>query len=418
MTPESGVGPGRQEALQVEGTAAQWRALAFLALAELLAMTLWFSASAVVPTLKAEWGLSSSSAAWLTNSVQIGFVVGTFLSAFLSLPDVVNSRYLFAASALLGAGCNAAFALAADGLGVGIPLCFLTGVFLAGVYPPGMKVAATWSYRHRGLAVGLLVGALTIGSASPHLIRSLTDIPWHQVVLISSALSLVGAGIVLALVRDGPFAAAQAHFDPRVVVRCLTERGVRLANLGYLGHMWELYAMWTWVPVFLVSVLEGRGQSASLAGLIAFAVIAIGGIGSVLAGVLADRVGRTVVTSGAMVVSGSMALLAAALFEAPLAALVPVLLIWGLTVVADSAQFSAAITELSPPQYVGTVLTMQTAMGFLLTLFSIQLVPLLVGEWGWSAAFATLALGPVVGIWAMLSLRRLPEARRLAGGLG
>lgn len=401
---------------QIEGTAVQWRALGALSLAELLGMTLWFSASAVVPTLKEEWGLSGAGAAWLTISVQIGFVAGTFLSAFLNLPDVVNTRRLFAIAAFLGAGSNAAFAFVAEGLALGIPLRFLTGVCLAGVYPPGMKLAATWSRRHRGLAIGLLVGALTVGSASPHLVRALTDLRWENVVLISSVLATLGGFVVLALVPDGPFSARDVRFDPRFVIRSLKKRGVRLANLGYLGHMWELYAMWTWVPIFLIEALESRSEGPSLAGTIAFAVIAAGGTGSIVGGVLADRLGRTAVTSAAMALSGSMAVLAAVLFDAPLAVLTAVLLVWGLTVVADSAQFSAAITELSPPEYVGTALTIQTAMGFLLTLFSIQLVPVFIAVQGWSLAFVTLALGPALGVWAMLRLRGTPEASSLAQG--
>jgi MFS family permease len=349
--------------------------------------------------------------------VQIGFVAGTFVSAFLNLPDIFNSRRLFAISAVLGAGSNAAFAFFAGGLALGIPLRFLTGVFLAGVYPPGMKIAATWSRRYRGFAIGLLVGALTVGSASPHLIRSLTEIPWDWVVLLSSILAVAGGAIVLVLVRDGPFAGGQARFDPRLMIRALAQPSLRLVNLGYLGHQWELYAMWTWIPVFLVAALELQGHSAALAGLLAFSVIAIGGVGSVIGGLLADRFGRTAIASGAMMLSGSAALLAAGLFNAPLAVLVPILLIWGLTVVADSAQFSAAATELSPPEYLGTILTLQTALGFLLTLFSIQLVPVLVDAQGWSLAFAVLALGPAFGVWAMLTLRRLPEATSLAGGM-
>ena len=263
----------------------------------------------------------------------------------------------------------------------------------------------------------MLVGALTVGSASPHLVHSLTEWPWESVVLVSSVLAVVGGGIVLALVQDGPFSAAQAPFDPGFMIRCFTQRAVKLVNFGYLGHMWELYAMWTWIPIFLVEALEMRSGSTALAGIISFSVIAVGGIGSIIGGILADRLGRTAITSGAMVLSGSMAILAAILFDAPLAVLTPVLLIWGLTVVADSAQFSAAVTELSPPEYVGTALTMQTAVGFLLTLFSIQLVPLFVDAQGWTLAFATLAIGPVFGVWAMLRLRRLPEAAALAGGL-
>ena len=359
---------------EVEGTWTQWRALGFLAVAELLGMTLWFSASAVVPTLEKDWGLSSASSAWLTMSVQIGFVAGTLLSATLNLPDMVNSRRLFAVSAFLGAATNATFALLASGLAVGVALRFLTGMFLAGVYPPGMKLAATWSRQYRGFAIGLLVGALTVGSASPHLVRSIGDLHWQSVVLVSSALATLGGAMVLALVRDGPFTAAAARFDPRAAIRFMAQRGVRLANFGYLGHMWELYAMWTWVPIFLTEALELRSGSPAQAGLIAFGVIAIGGPGSVAAGIIADLVGRTAVTSGAM------------------------------------------NTERGHGAARGRAFRCSVAGPCACPAGSIQLVPLFVDSSGWSLAFVVLALGPAFGVWAMLRLRGLPEASRLAGG--
>ena len=419
-----------------EGSRSQWRNLGLLALAEVLGMSLWFSASAVSPALQDAWGLSVASAAWLTMAVQIGFVAGTAMSGVLNLPDIVSSRRLFVISALLGAAANAGFAFLATGLGSGIVLRFLTGFCLAGVYPPGMKLAATWTRRHRGLAIGLVVGALTIGSAAPHLVRSLATtgevctllgaigwcspgaqtFSWATVILVSSALAVVGGLLVALLFREGPFASAGAQFNPRFALSIFTRRGLRLANFGYLGHQWELYAMWTWVPIFLAERVTTGGGSTGIAALLAFAVVGSGGIGCLVAGAGADRVGRTVTTSAAMIVSGSMAVLAAVFHAAPLPLLIAILLIWGVSVVADSAQFSASITELSPPEYTGTALTIQTSVGFLLTMVSIQLVPLVVAAAGWPAAFVMLAIGPALGTVAMLTLRRLPEATQLAGG--
>ena len=409
-----------QQATKEIGTqapsSARWRALVLLSLAELLGMSLWFSASAVVPALRVEWSLGESSAGWLTIAVQLGFVGGTLLSAFLNLPDVISVRYLFAVSAFLGAITNAAFGAYAHNVQTGIVLRFLTGMFLAGVYPPGMKIMATWFQRSRGMALGVLVGALTLGKASPYLVNGLGSPNWRQNILFISLLAIAGGLIVLLFVGDGPHALPAARFDWKQAIAVFSNRGVRLASFGYFGHMWELYAMWVWIPVMIRASLAVSKASPVQAEVASFLVIGCGAIGCVVAGLLADRIGRTIVTSWAMGISGSCCLLIGFLFGGNPFLLLVVAAIWGASVVADSAQFSACVTELGDPQYVGTALTMQTCIGFLLTTISIELVPYVVRAAGWEYAFAILAPGPMLGVIAMLRLRALPEAAKIAHG--
>jgi MFS family permease len=395
---------------------AQWYALALLALAELLGMSLWFSASAALPALSQEWHLSASAAAWLTLAVQLGFVAGTLISAILTLPDIMKTRYLFAICAVAGALVNAAFALFASNAAVGIGLRFFTGLFLAGVYPPGMKIMASWFRYGRGMAIGILIGALTLGKASPYLINALGSQNWRNNALLVSGLAALGGLIVICFVKDGPYALPSARFDISQFNKIFRNRSVRLANCGYFGHMWELYAMWTWVPVMIRASLTDQKSSAALAEIAAFLVLGMGALGCVAGGLLADRIGRTTVTSLAMAISGSCCLLIGFFSHSHPFYLITVAAIWGASVVADSAQFSTCITELGEPHYIGTALTFQTCIGFLITIFSIRLIPLLVDRVGWQYAFIALAPGPIFGVWSMLRLRALPDAIKIAQG--
>jgi len=394
--------------------------LAILASAELLAMAPWFSASAVAPALSRVWRLDVAGAAWLTISVQLGFVAGALLSAVLTLSDRWSARRLVAACATLASVASLGVAWAPSA-SAGIALRMLTGAALAGVYPPGMKLVAGWYKEGRGLAIGVLVGALTIGSALPHLVRwAVPPDHWRTVLEIAAGTAFVGGLLVLLVPNDGPFAAPAVAFTWRAAPRLFADRAVSLANLGYLGHMWELYAMWTWLAVFVAASERARVGTDPSAGavpaLVTFAVVGSGAVGCWLGGKYADRWGRTLVTSAAMTVSGCCALAVGLVFAQPLVLLVPLLLVWGVAVVADSAQFSAAVSELAPRELVGTALTLQTSLGFLLTCLTIYLLPSLAERIGWRWSMSLLALGPVAGVWAMMALRRRPEAVALAAG--
>jgi MFS family permease len=393
--------------------------LAILALCAVAATALWFSATAVVPSLRAAYDLTPGHASLLTSSVQLGFVAGTLASAVLGLADRLDPRRFFMTSALLATAANGAILLVEPTAPAVIVLRFVTGMCMAGIYPVSMKIVTTWARRDMGLLVGLLIGALTLGSASPHLLNALGGLDWRLAIAGASAVALAAA-LLINLVGLGPNLAPPAPFDPRFALKAWTSPPLRLANLGYLGHMWELFAMWAWLGVFLDASFRlslGDGDGAFWARSATFGAMGLGGaVGCLAGGLLADRYGRTLLTMAAMGLSGSCCLVVGFLFGADPLWLFALCFFWGAVVVADSAQFSASVAELSDPARVGTMLTVQTCAGFLLTLATIHLMPVLVEAAGWGAAFATLAAGPYLGVWAMARLRARPEAKSLAHG--
>jgi MFS family permease len=380
--------------------------LGVVSLAQFLGMTLWFSATAVTPLLIAEFQIAPDRAAWLTIAVQAGFVAGTLLSAVSNIADVLNARVLMFIGSLVGACANAAVLVAPSGSAV-IGLRFLTGASLALVYPPAMKIAAGWFRDGRGFALGLLIGALTLGKAFPYLLTTLFGAEWRAPMLMASALAVIGGTLVVLIVRDGPYVAATAPFDPRAVVRVLSSRGARLATLGYLGHMWELYAMWTWVAVFATASLAASGvrDAANAGALAAFVAIGSGAVGCVMAGYVADRMGRARVAMWAMMVSATCAALTLVVYGRSPVLLYALIVVWGFSVVADSAQFSALVSEHAPREHVGTALTLQTCVGFLLTMVTIELLPRIAAATSWQWASLLLVPGPLVGAYAMSRLR-------------
>src|SRR3954463_3950683 len=388
----------------------RWRVLTLLAFSELLGMSLWFSASAVTPQLRSIWGLTTAQAGWLTTIVQLGFVSGTAAAALLNLADLVPAGRLFSVSALLGSIANTAI-LASPGYPGALVCRFLTGFFLAGVYPPAMKMVATWFRTSRGLAIGVIVGALTVGKATPYLVHALPHVGVRPVVLTSSLGALVAAAIVALTYRDGPYPFATRPFSWHQVGDVVRIRQWRLATSSYLGHMFELYAFWTWIPSFLAASIAAsqRVRAPRLISLLAFTTIAVGGFGSVWGGLFADKRGRERLVSISLFVSGACCLLSGVLFGGPPWVLGALAMTWGFFVIADSAQFSTLVTESVPAHTVGTALTIQTSLGFLLTMLPMQLVPLIAERVGWRWAFAVLVVGPLAGIAA---IRRFAAVRR------
>lgn len=392
--------------------------LGLLAVAELLGMSLWFAASAVGAPLAARLSVTTHQAVWLTPMVQLGFVFGTAAAALLNLADIIPSKRYFATAAIIGALVNAAI-LTTTSFGITLVYRFLTGFALAGVYPPAMKMASTWFRARRGLAIGTVVGALTVGKASPYLVHAFPEAGIATVILVASGFAVVAAILVGLFYQEGPYPFPPRQFSWGLVSAVVRGSEFRLATGGYLGHMWELYSFWSWIPLFIAESLIAGGMprdahTTSVSSLVAFAAIAIGGIGCIWGGLVADARGRERLVAISLTLSGACALLIPIVFGGSLWLLAPLALAWGFFVIADSAQFSALVTESVPPHAVGTALTVQTSLGFLLTSISTLLVYPIVDLVGWRWLFPILALGPVVGIAMIRRLARVRQARALA----
>ena len=405
--------------LQRSSDASRWGVLAILSIAIVLSLTTWFSATAITPELKREWHLSSFAISWLTIGVQIGFVCGALAASLVNLPDIVRLNWLMAVSALLAAAANATLLTAHGPVGA-VAARIVTGFALAGVYPPALKVVSTWFNRDRGIALGAVVGALTIGSSMPHLFRSLSA-RWigdsslrYPPLPRRSEECFFGS----SRARD-PYPFGRAIFDPRQAGAVFRDRDLLLANLGYFGHMWELYAMWAWLLVYVNEALDSRHVWLfARASFLTFVAIGTGAFGCLLGGILSDRIGRTATTAGMMIASGACALAIGFAFGGPSWLFIMILVIWGVSVIGDSAQFSAMITELADQRFVGTALSVQLGLGFALTVVAIWLVPRMaafLGSWRWT--FLMLVPGPSIGASAMLLLRKSPASARLANGM-
>ena len=385
------------------------RSILLLMIAEICAMSLWFVSAAVLPGMVAEYGLSSGQQAALSSGVQGGFVLGALVLAISGLPDRFDPRWVFAACAVLAGLINAALLIVPPDTVSAVMLRVATGALLAGVYPVGMKIAVGWGSHDRGFLVGALVGSVALGSASPHLLALGGGTDWRLTIGLASALA-IGGGLLAFGAKLGPHHVKASAFNPRAIGTAWTNKGVRLAILGYLGHMWELYAMWAWIGLIAAAsftLTMPDGDAERLATLTAFLVIAFGAVICVPTGWLADRVGKAQVAAGAMVISGGSALLAALTFGGPVWLVLLVLLLWGASVIPDSPQLSALVADHAPADQTGSLLTFQTALGFGLTMVTVQATPVLAGLWGWQPVLVLMALGPVVGVTAMRGLIRL-----------
>ncbi|MHA1549190.1 MAG: MFS transporter [Alphaproteobacteria bacterium] len=387
---------------------AKARSVTLLVIAEIAGMSLWFTSAAVLPDMVAEGDIADFRQALMSTGVQAGFVVGALLVAISGVADRLDSRWVFAVSAVLAGGANAILLVSPLGGDMAIAARFATGLLLAGVYPVGMKLAVGWGTVDRGFLVGLIVGALTLGNGAPFLIAFLGGADWRLTVALTSIFAAIGGLAVLAA-KLGPYHVRSPAFRPGAIRLAWTDIAIRRAYFGYFGHMWELFAMWAWIGAAVTlsySASMGAEEAVGLGKLTAFLAIALGGVVSVVAGRLADRIGKAEVTIIAMGASGIAAVLTALTFGGPVWITFVLVIIWGIAVIPDSAQFSAIVADHAPAELSGSLLTFQTALGFSLTIVTVQLTPVAAAAFGWPVVLGALAIGPAVGIVAMVPLMR------------
>jgi hypothetical protein len=375
------------------------RILPVIILSQFAGTSLWFAGNAVLGDVQQQWGLAPDALGYVTSAVQAGFIAGTLVFAFFALADLFSPRIVFFACSLLGALCNAATPVVADGVLSLVALRFCTGFFLAGIYPVGMKIAAGWFERDLGNALGFLVGALVVGTAFPHLLRGLGHaMPWEGVMLGVAAIAAAGGVLMLALVPDGPYLKKGARFDPRAFASIFRSPAFRASSFGYFGHMWELYAFWAFVPVALAAHARAADFNVPLW---SFAVIAAGALGCAGGGLVSLRAGSARVAFAQLTGSGLCCLLSPLAFLAPAPLFLAFLLFWGVVVVGDSPQFSALNARYAPPALIGSALTIANCVGFALTIPAIQLLSAAVQPLGVQYVFLLLAPGPVFGLLAL-----------------
>ncbi|MDX2288803.1 MAG: MFS transporter [Hyphomicrobiaceae bacterium] len=379
--------------------------LPVIAIAQLAGTSVWFAGNAVVPDLVRRGGLPPEALGDIVTAVQLGFISGTLVFAFLAIADQFSPRRIFLLCSLLAAATTAATYLTGPDLWPLLVLRFATGFCLAGIYPVGMKIAAGWYDRDLGRALGFLVGALVIGTALPHGIRALgQDLPWDAVMLAVSAIAALGGVAMYVLVPDGPHLKAGARFDPGAFAAIFRSADFRASSFGYFGHMWELYAFWAFVPAYIAAHAGSAGAGQATLSLLAFVIIAAGAIGCMVGGLASQSFGSAHVARVQLGVSGLCCLLSPLAFLLPLPATIAFLLVWGITVVGDSPQFSAMNARTAPPLLVGSALTIANSIGFAISIASIQLLNVLNGDISMQFLFWILLPGPIFGLMA---LRRL-----------